>query len=167
VTAHTGSSLGLRRTTGADRPLLFAIYAAARAEEMARVPWDDAAKHAFLTMQFDAQDTYYRRQRPGAAYDVVLVDGEPAGRLYVDRGPDELVVMDIALLPRFRGRGVGTRLMRALMAEAAAGGVPVTLHVERFNRAHALYARLGFRALSDDGVHLLMRWEPPHAKIAS
>jgi ribosomal protein S18 acetylase RimI-like enzyme len=157
--------LHLRPSTPADRELLFAVYAAARADELARVPWDDAAKHAFLSQQFELQDTQYRAQRPDASYDVVLLDGEPVGRLYVQRGAEELEVMDIALLPSFRNRGVGTRLMRDVMSEAEARGRPVTLYVERFNPAYALYQRLGFREIRDDGVYRFMRWAPGGAQV--
>jgi ribosomal protein S18 acetylase RimI-like enzyme len=122
------------------------------------LPWDDAAKRAFLTQQFDAQDTYYKQHRPDASYDVIVHDGRPAGRLYVDRGADEILVMDIALLPEFRNRGLGTVLLRDLMNEAAAAGRPLVVHVEQFNPARALYERLGFEETGELGVYLEMRW---------
>jgi ribosomal protein S18 acetylase RimI-like enzyme len=120
------------------------------------VPWDDAAKEAFLRMQFSAQDSYYREQMPDASYQVVLVDGEPVGRLYVDRREDELRIVDVALLPEHRGRGLGTTLLRELLAEADATGKRVTIHVERFNPALRLYDRLGFVQVMDEGVYLLL-----------
>jgi GNAT superfamily N-acetyltransferase len=85
---------------------------------------------------------------------VVLVDGEPAGRLIVADLPDEVLVVDIALLAAFRGRGVGTRLLAPILARADAAGRAVGIHVERFNRALRLYERLEFRAVGDDGVYL-------------
>ena len=45
---------------------------------------------------------------------------EPVGRLYVARWSDEIRIVDIALLPAFCNRGLGTTLVRALQAEAAA-----------------------------------------------
>lgn len=68
--------------------------------------------------------------------------------------------MDIALLPPHRGRGVGSALLAALTAEAEAAGKPLTIHVERFNPALRLYQRLGFAAVEDKGVYLLLRWSP-------
>ncbi len=88
----------------------------------------------------------------------MLVDGQPAGRLYVARWDDEIRIVDIALLPGHRNGGIGTALLRDLMQEAEAAGTPVTIHVERFNPALGLYLRLGFTAIQDKGVHLLMRW---------
>lgn len=154
-----GRVVELRPSTEADRGLLFEVYAATRAAELAQVDWSDGDRRAFLAMQFDAQDSHYRTYYPGATFDVVVVDGEPAGRLYVDRWPAEIRVVDIALLPQYRNAGIGTLLLRRVMAEAAAGKGKVSIHVEVFNPARRLYSRLGFTAVAD-GIHILMEWEP-------
>jgi GNAT superfamily N-acetyltransferase len=154
-------AMRLRRATDGDRDFLLEVYGSTRAAELALVDWDDATKRAFVEQQFEAQDSYYRRYYPGATFDVVMVDGEPSGRLYVDRWADEIRVIDIALLPAARGRGVGTTLLRSLMDEARAAGKPLTIHVEHGNPARRLYERLGFRPAGDEGqIHVLMRWEP-------
>jgi ribosomal protein S18 acetylase RimI-like enzyme len=132
------------------------VYGSTRAEELAAVPWDDAQKNAFLRAQFDAQDAWWREHYAAATFDVVLVDGEPAGRLYVHRGPSEFRIVDIALLPEHRGGGVGTRLLRDLVTEADAAGKSVTIHVERMNPALRLYERLGFALAEDKGVYLFL-----------
>jgi ribosomal protein S18 acetylase RimI-like enzyme len=140
----------------ADAEFLLGVYASTRAEELAIVPWTDAEKDAFLRMQFDAQDRYWREQRPDAAYDVIVVGGQPAGRLYVDRPAHEIRIVDIALLPEHRGSGVGTRLIAGVLQEGRASGRPVTIHVERGNRARGLYERLGFRQIDSTGVYDLL-----------
>ena len=111
-------------------------------------------------MQFAAQDRWYHDQMPDASYQVVLVDGEPAGRLYVDRRADEIRVVDIALLPEHRGRGIGTELLRTLIAEAEASGRKLSIHVEANNPARGLYERLGFRPAGEHGVYVLMERAP-------
>jgi ribosomal protein S18 acetylase RimI-like enzyme len=88
------------------------------------------------------------------------VDGRDAGRLYVARWPAEIRIMDIALLPEHRGRGIGSALLADLMAEATRASKPLTIHVERFNRAVRLYERLGFVPVADKGVYLLLQWSP-------
>ncbi len=120
------------------------------------MPWDDAEKDAFLRMQFDAQDTWWRENYADTTYDVVEVDGEPAGRLYVHRGEREIRIVDIALLPEHRGSGIGTSLLHDLLAEADALGKSVTIHVERLNPALRLYERLGFALAEDKGVYLFL-----------
>ena len=156
----TRTGIRLRPAGPDDRPLLYDVYASTRTEEMAVVGWDAAQVEAFLTQQFEVQDTYYREHYPHASFDVVLADGTPAGRLSVARGPEEIRVVDIALLPAFRNRGIGTTLLRELIDEGASSGRPVTVHVERFNPAMRLYERLGFRPVENRGVHVLLRCTP-------
>jgi ribosomal protein S18 acetylase RimI-like enzyme len=132
-------------STARDEPFLREVYAGTRADELALVNWSDEQKAAFLDMQFRAQLTYYHAQMPGAAYDIIREDGVAVGRLYVDRRPDDIHIIDIALLPQHRNRGIGGSLIRQMMKEAAANSQSVSLYVEPFNRARRFYDRLGFR----------------------
>lgn len=164
------ADVGLRPACAEDRDHLVAVYAAARADELAAVPWSDEQRAAFVAQQFTAQDTYWHALRPGASFDVVEVDGRPAGRLYVDRTPGEIRIVDIGLLPEYRDRGVGFSLITGILDEAAASGTPVTIHVEQGNRARTLYDRLGFRPIGTTGVYDQLEWratltdhEPPEA----
>jgi ribosomal protein S18 acetylase RimI-like enzyme len=152
---------GLRSARPDDAELLYRIYASTREAELAVVPWDAAAKEAFLRMQFAAQHSHYHAAYPAARYDLIVSGGEVLGRLYVDRGEQAWLVLDLALLPAYRGRGVGTGLLTRLQAEAAAAGRAVRMHVERSNhQAQRLYDRLGFRQIADEGVYLLLEWRP-------
>jgi len=153
--------LALRPATAADAEFLYRVYANTRYEELAPAGWPPEQVEAFLRMQFRAQDTHYRTHNPAAAFDIILVAGEPAGRLYVDRRPAEIRVVDISLLPEYRGRGAGSALFTALFAEAAAAGLPVRIHVEAFNPARRLYDRLGFVPIDTTGVYHLLEWVPP------
>lgn len=156
-------ALVLRPATERDRDLLLEVYASTRADELALVGWSPAEKRAFIEAQFAAQDSYYREYYPGASFDVVLVEGRPAGRLYVDRWAGEIRVVDIALLPEHRDRGVGSRLLASLTEEGAACSKSVTIHVEIFSGARSLYERLGFVPVEDRGVYVLMKWAPARA----
>lgn len=151
----------LRPASDDDRDFLYRVYASTREDELAVVPWDDAEKAAFLEMQFRAQHTHYHTHFPDAAYDVILCDGEPVGRLYVDRRADEIRIIDIALLTEHRRKGIGGSLLRDLLAEATQAGLPLRIHVEHDNPAIGLYRRLGFTPIGDTGVYALMEWRPP------
>jgi ribosomal protein S18 acetylase RimI-like enzyme len=153
------ANLTLRPARDSDEAHLRRVYASTREEELAVVGWDDREKDAFLRQQFDAQDAQYRTY-PDASLDVIEVNGLAAGRLYVARSPQELRIMDIALLPPYRNRGIGTSLLRDLLEEAAESGRRVTIHVEKFNPARALYERLGFSEAGDLGVYVLMEATP-------
>jgi ribosomal protein S18 acetylase RimI-like enzyme len=150
----------LRPTTPDDQDFLYRVYASTRQEELAQVDWDEAQKAGFLQMQFDAQRRYYEENYPRAQFQVILLDGEPAGRLYVDRRAAEIRIMDIALLSVFRSQGIGSHLLNDILTEGQARGLPVTIHVERFNPALRLYERLGFQPVEDKGVYYLMKWSP-------
>ena len=151
----------LRPATPEDRGFLLAVYGSVREAELAQVQWAPGAKEAFVAQQFDAQDRYYREYYAGASFDVIEVDGRPSGRLYVDRWPAEIRIVDVALAPEFRGSGVGTALLRELIAEAETSGRALTIHVEHGNPARRLYARLGFRPVAERGHHTLMSAGPP------
>jgi ribosomal protein S18 acetylase RimI-like enzyme len=156
----TAPQVALRSVAEHDEPFLRRLYASVREDELARLPWDEPDKEAFLRHQFDAQDAYYREHYPGATLDVVEVDGQPAGRLYVHRGPSDIRIMDIALAPAFRGRGIGTRLLRTLIDEAEESARKLSIHVETNNFARRLYERLGFKAAAEHGVYVRMERLP-------
>jgi ribosomal protein S18 acetylase RimI-like enzyme len=150
----------LRPVEADDREFLYRVYASTRIEELAVVDWNDAQKEAFLREQFEAQDLWYRQHYARASYEIVEVDGRPAGRLYVHRGGNEIRIVDIALLPEHRGNGIGTAILRDLVDEADADGKAITIHVERFNPALRLYERLGFSVAEDKGVYLFLKRAP-------
>jgi len=153
-------ALTLRLITPDDSDFLYRVYASAREAELALTGWDDAQKMAFLRMQFNAQHAYYQEHYTTAQFLIIELEGEPIGRLYVVQWPDEIRIIDIALLPEYRDRGYGTRLLDNILAEGARAGLPVTIHIEQFNPALKLYERLGFRPITAHGVYYLMEKKP-------
>jgi ribosomal protein S18 acetylase RimI-like enzyme len=156
------AGLRLRPSTAADGELLYRIYAGTRSEELAAVPWSAEQKETFLRAQLHAQLTHYTRHYAHAAFDIIeaaTADGTVScGRLYVDRRPGELGIIDIALLPEWRRRGYGTALLEDLLEEACGSGCEAMIYVESMNPARRLYERLGFRHTGEHGVYLQMRW---------
>ena len=157
TTPPSPSAVTLRAITDADLPFLLHLYASTRVDELAPVPWTDEQKAAFIVQQFEAQHAWWQEHYPRARFDLVLVDGEPAGRLYVDVWEREIRVVDIALVPAHRGGGIGSMLLRRVFDEGDAAGKPVSIHVEVFNPARRLYDRLGFVEKGTHGdVYVLM-----------
>jgi len=148
--------ISLRPVGPSDEGFLLKVYASTRTEEMALTGWTQGQIDAFLEMQYNAQRQHYREHYADASFDVVLVDGQPAGRLYLQRRKDEHRVVDIALLPEFRGKGIGRGMLEDIIATAAKEGKAVRIHVERNNPALHLYQRLGFVPIGDSGVYYLM-----------
>ena len=151
-------TITLRDATGEDEAFLRQVYACTRAEEMALVPWTEEQREAFLRFQFDAQDSYYRSQFPEAAYQIILKDGAPVGRLYVYRNSTDMRILDITILPEHRAAGVGTSLIRDLQAEAEERNQPLNIWVENFNRSQSLFKRLGFLIVQEEGYNNLLEY---------
>jgi ribosomal protein S18 acetylase RimI-like enzyme len=161
VSAETSADVTLRPIREHDRDFLRRLYASTREEELAEVTdWSAEQKEAFLTQQFGAQHYHYQTYYADASFELVLKHGEPIGRLYVSRWEREIRVVDVALVREARGRGIGTALLRDLLAEGERTGKTVSIHVERFNRALRLYRRLGFREVEEHGPYFLMEWRP-------
>ncbi|NIS83431.1 MAG: GNAT family N-acetyltransferase [Anaerolineales bacterium] len=153
-------TLSLRPITPEDREFLYQVFASTHEGEMALLAWDEVQKNEFLRVQFNAQHTYYLGQFTEAAFEVVLLDGEPVGRLYVDRRQDEIRIIDIALLAEHRKKGIGSKLLSEILAEASQARLPVRIHVEQYNPALRLYERLGFSPTNHIGMYYLMEWRP-------
>ncbi len=151
--------ISFRPISQKDQHFLCELYGTTRADEMAMVPWSEEQKQEFIDMQFNAQHTFYQEQFKDANYNIVVLNNEAIGRLYTDIRDDEIRIIDIALLPKFRGRGLGFELLNGVIEEAKQRKLPITIHVEKNNPAMTLYQRLGFVTIEDQGVYDLMRWQ--------
>ena len=149
----------LRPETEADIAFLMRLYASTREEELAPVPWSAEQKAAFLAQQFVAQRRHYLAYTD-CAFDVIEHNGEPAGRLYLQAQASRLHIVDVALLPAWRGHGVGAALLEGLQAAGRGCGKSVSTFVEKFNPALRLYQRLGFAEIADHGIYLEVEWQP-------
>lgn len=155
-------SVTLRAATPDDEPFLFTLYKTTRALEMSLVDWDEAQKETFVRRQFEAQQHHYHTHFPNARHDIIEEDGRPIGRLYVNRTPDEIRLMDIILLPERRSSGLGRQLVTPLLHEAETTGRPVRLYVWQLNDgAQRFYRRLGFVDSGEAGAYRSMTYHPP------
>jgi ribosomal protein S18 acetylase RimI-like enzyme len=150
------ASVTLRPVAAGDQRFLLCLYASVREAELAVVPWTQEQKSVFVRHQFGAQDASYRQRYPDGRFSVVERDGSSIGRLYLGALPGELRIIDVALVPEERGRGIGTQLVTQVIEEADRDGLAVSLHVERWNPARQLYGRLGFAVVAEDAVYLRM-----------
>ncbi len=142
-----------RPATEDDHEFLFAVFRAALvpSDPLAALPESESV--ALLRTRFDAREEQHRKDYPLADFDVLTVDGEPAGNLYVDRGDDEFVVIDISLLPEFRNRGIGTTVIGHLVEEAGRLVLPVRARVQHDSPTSRFWRRLGFEQVGDDGAY--------------
>lgn len=161
-------TLTLRPETAADRGLLEALFADLRAAELSLLP-DESIRDAFVRQQVDARERGWRDAWPEADRLVVVVADEAVGRLLVDVADDRVHVVDVALLPGHRGRGIGTAVLDVVLSQADARGMPCELSVDCGSPAKRLYDRLGFVEIGCDELRHRMRRTPTsgQAKAAS
>ena len=153
------NAIALRHAIASDEPFLRALFGTTREPLLQALQLPEAQAAVFCEMQFRAQAAGYRDAYPHAEYLVVCAGGEPIGRITRAFEEDHLVLVDIALMPAFRGQGIGASLITQLQGEAEALGVALVLSVEVSNPAFRLYHRMGFEVRDDDGAQLRLHWK--------
>lgn len=132
------------------------VYASTRVPELALLDWTPEQIDGFVRMQYQAQVRHYRQHYRDADYSIVTLADKAAGRLIVVRSDQDILVVDIALLPGYRSAGIGGILIRRLLAEAEEAGIPLRCHVEQANPALGFWEHLGLVPARVDGAHILM-----------
>ena len=156
--ALAARGVSLLRETAEDYGFLANLYISVRWEELTPTGWPDAIKIEFLNSQFALQVKHYTTYYHDAVLSLVMVGEQPVGRLYLYRGAQDLRIVDVSLVPQWRGRGLGTALLAAVQDEARPNGQSVSIHVEQDNPARSLYGRMGFHDVQLKGVYWLMEW---------
>lgn len=155
-----GGKVILRSVTPEDDEFLLAVYSGTREEELAQVEWPEGQKESFVRWQFEMQRREYDARYPNARYSVILVDGRPAGRIWIGSDGEQIRLLDIALLKAFQNRGVGTLLLQSLIEEAKRTKKVLRHMVFTLNSdAHRFYERLGFVVIEDLGGYKHMEWK--------
>lgn len=147
-----------------DLSILCKIYGSTRTEELENgTDWSDEQKNIFIEHQFSAQHEYYQKNYLGAKFYIIEKENTTVGRLYIDFFFEQkgVRIIDITLLPQWRGKNIGSSILKEIIQKAALANRNITIHVESFNPAMELYKRLGFKKISEtNGVYHLMEWSP-------
>jgi GNAT superfamily N-acetyltransferase len=159
-----GEQCVLRQVTKDDDPILLEIYMSTREAELAQVEWEPGQKEAFIHWQFVMQRQEYEQRFPDGSYEMILINEEPAGRFWTGSDDKEIRLLDIAILPQFQNRGVGTLLVSELIKEAGRAQKPLRHMVFMLNnQAERFYEKLGFVEIEDVGAYKHMEWRPSSA----
>jgi len=144
------SPLALRPATLADREFLRSLHHACYRRWVEPIwGWDEVD-----------QDRRFDETFTVAGRSIVELAGDPIGTLKTSRQGQWLVVDDIEVNPGHQGRGIGTRLLRGIVAEADRAHVAVRLRVLHMNPARRLYDRLGFVVEGETTTHAMMVRQP-------
>ena len=149
----------LRMAEKKDGTFIETVYRSTREAELSLTNWPEQQKKAFIIMQLMAQLAEYKKNYPGAVYQIVLYKKKAAGRFYTWENDNEIRLIDITLLPQFRGKGIGTQLLQELIKKSIAVKKKISLHVEPGNPALQLYRRSGFKHIKNNGRHYYMEKE--------
>ena len=154
--------LTLRPVCPDDRDFLRVLFGDVRADEVALAGWPEPRSETFLDSQFALQSAHFDLYFAPADAQIVEAAGQPIGRLYLHDSPEGRLVVDISLLQAWRGRGLGTALLRQVQIQTRRSGLACTwLHVEARNiGAMRLYKRLGFQIVDRGATHWRMEWKP-------
>lgn len=157
----------LTRVSDSDEAFLVELYASTRAEEMALVPWSCEQKQSFLRMQFEAQNHYYRERYPTASFDLIKLNDQPVGRLYLAELAEEIRIIDLAFLPAHFEAGVFVALIEEILQKAAQAQKPVRVFLEFNDPNTEIFVRLGFRKTDEQGIHLLWQHDTAEQKAVA
>jgi ribosomal protein S18 acetylase RimI-like enzyme len=154
--------LELRPEREEDRAFRYRLFCESRPPEWDTVQIDPQLREQLMRHQFEAQTKSYRMQFPNARFDIIELDGRSIGRIVVDRPGDMLHLVDQAIVPPLRNKGLGTTIMRSLQEEAGARKLPVRLMVGSSNDPSLrLYLRLGFVPIQTVPLYVELEWRAP------
>ena len=147
--------VALRPATPADSEFCFQLHKAAMGGYITAIwGWDEQRQRAYHDRSFS----------PGR-WQIITADGVDVGMIDVEHRPTEIYLGRIEIHPSHQGRGIGTRLITALVDEARRNGQDLALDVLAVNqRARALYQRLGLTEVArhgDGNIRIRMRSSPP------
>ena len=154
----------LRPVTEMDLTFIEMVYRSTRETQLGIDNWPELQRAAFFRMQSVAQDAEYRRAFPNAAFEIIEYNKKAAGRLYTGETATEIRLIDISLLPDFRAKGIGTKIMNGLIKRANDHRKLLTLHVEPDNPALQLYLKLGFKHIPNNGRQYYLEFNPAAAQ---
>ena len=138
---------------------LFRLFIESRPDLALISGLDEHQKSSIIYQQFIMEEQQLRIIYPEADFNIVMIDSEPIGRLFVYHGEKTDRIIEIALLENYRGIGIGTKLMSTVIEEAMKYEKSITLQVGWFNeKAYKFYEKLGFKIVENKGVSLEMKF---------
>jgi RimJ/RimL family protein N-acetyltransferase len=159
---ENGDAWSFRPAVAADEAFLYQLFHSARAHELWMFP--EEQRETLIRMQFAGQQYTYTTNYGDGGHRIILIDGRPAGRLWLFEDDASLLVVDITLLPEYRNRGIGGRIYADLMAKAKQASKKVRCTVSSANPgSRRFHDRLGFRETSSDGFYTEMDWTAPES----
>jgi ribosomal protein S18 acetylase RimI-like enzyme len=138
----------LRSATDQDSAFVFLVKKAALGRYIEQTwGWDEEFQLQFHEKDYDPSET-----------NIIVESGRDVGWMVVTEGEQEFLLQEIYLHPDHHGQGIGSYLVRQLLAKADREHKTVKLTVLKVNtRARQLYERLGFKKTGETEHHHVMQ----------
>lgn len=157
-----GGAVRLRPATPEDAPFQLKLFCAHNGGMLRLGGLPETMIENLLAMQYRSRAHSYRAQFPQARWSIIESVEGPIGELIEHDEADAIYVVDIALLPDQQRRGIGSTLMRQLMARGAARGGVRALVLVSNEASRKMFRELGFAETCDAGAaNVELRWRPP------
>ena len=91
---------------------------------------------------------------------IIEINGASIGTFQVVESEESIFIEQLYILPEYQNKGLGTRILMDLMAEARARSLPIKLNVLQVNPAKRLYIRHGFVVDDEDNERVYMKYVP-------
>ena len=138
------AGLHVRPSQANDYDFLVDLYKSTR-DDLDLIDAEEEFIDDLKLKQFMAQAASYEEQFPNSMNFIVEYQGERVGRVILDFGHNEILIVDISFLPKARNKGLGSGVMQSFKHCSDQVGIPLTLSVITDNiSAKAFYQRLGF-----------------------
>ena len=139
-----------------DEEFLFHLFTQTFGAQLINSGLPEELVAPLVEKQFQAKEVAYHNDYPEALHSIIKLDVCAVGQIRVNRGPEEIRLVDISVLPEHQGKGIGRKVIKALLRSAEKERMPVTLTVERRSPARLLYEHLGFEVVKKNSVYYFM-----------
>lgn len=142
------TTYSLRKATQEDYEFLRQVHHLALKEHIIKIwPWDEKQ-----------QDEFFQKNYKDGNIEVIEFGGKDIGYLQVDSSKGLLHLVNILILPKFQGQGIGAQVVKDLVLKAKGLQQPLMLGVFKVNlRAKRLYESLGFQVYDETDTHFKMK----------
>ena len=122
------------------------------------------SKDKLIALIYAGFERHYKTLAPAPDDRLILLGNEPIGRMIILQMRDEIRLADLALLPQYRNKGIGSALIGELQTESVMTKRPVRLQAGKDDRVLRLYQRLGFYKTDTSGPYLYLEWSQRFSK---
>ncbi len=128
------------------------------AQEVHRAAYHDVVERQFGDWDDEMQTGFFQTAWDHPGFQIILYQNQPCGYFRQESLSDGIKIHEIALLPAFQGKGVGSTILKRVQEQAQHSRLPVQLQVLKANHAAKLYERLGFKYIDETPTHHIMQW---------